>query len=155
MGFWESAITRSEPETTCFDRVGADLQNFGRVQHNERIPVDARQHLISTLSLLRPKLHDESIEVVTTFDEDLPKVLGSAGALDQVFLNLFKNAIDAINGRGGHIEVEGRRAGGNVVIEVRDDGPGLSESDQERFFSPFMSTKKAGSGTGLGLSIRP
>jgi signal transduction histidine kinase len=134
-------------------RLVSDLQNFGRAQHKQRMPVDVRQHLISTLSLLRSKLHDESVDVVTTFAEDLPEVLGNAGALDQVFLNLFKNAIDAIGGRGGRIEVEGRGVGDNVVIEVRDDGPGLSESDQERFFAPFVSTKRAGRGTGLGLSI--
>jgi signal transduction histidine kinase len=134
-------------------RLVGDLQRFATRRGRERIRIDLRSQLRSTISLVRPTLEDASIEVRTEFDDDLPEVLADAGALDQVFLNLFKNAIDAIGGRGGHIEAVARKVGDSVVIDVRDDGPGIAKLDQEQLFAPFMTTKKAGRGSGLGLSI--
>jgi C4-dicarboxylate-specific signal transduction histidine kinase len=130
-----------------------DLQRFANRQGRDRIRVDVRSHLRSTISLVGPTLADSSIEVRTRFDEDLPEVFADAGALDQVFLNLLKNAIEAIDDRSGSIEVVARSVRDTVVIEVRDDGPGLSVSNQEQLFAPFVTTKRAGRGSGLGLSI--
>jgi signal transduction histidine kinase len=84
---------------------------------------------------------------------DLPAVEGDAGALNQVFLNLIKNAAEALAGRGGSIRVETSVAAGTLKVVVRDDGPGMTPEVQERLFEPFFTTKGANGGTGLGLSI--
>jgi two-component system NtrC family sensor kinase len=84
---------------------------------------------------------------------DLPQVLGRAGDLQRVLINLVLNAADAADHAGGQIVLSARRgAGGNVELRVCDDGPGVAAELAERIFEPFFSTK-TGTGTGLGLSI--
>lgn len=73
--------------------------------------------------------------------------------LNQVFLNLLKNAAEALEGRGGIVTVSAVVDGAWVVVRVRDDGPGVAPELHTKLFEPFYSTKEAGRGTGLGLSI--
>ncbi len=73
--------------------------------------------------------------------------------LQQVLMNLINNSLDAIDRRGGRVEVRTRAEEGFVVIEVEDDGPGIPEAYLPRVFDPFFTTKPVGKGTGLGLSI--
>jgi signal transduction histidine kinase len=84
--------------------------------------------------------------------EDAP-VLVEPGEMQQVFLNLFLNACDAMAERGGNVRVEARVAEGRVHVAVADDGPGLTKEEQERCFDLFFTTKEAGRGSGLGLSV--
>ena len=84
----------------------------------------------------------------------VPSVIGDAGALNQVFLNLLKNAAEAIETHGsGGIRVRVSSQEGRLVVRVEDDGPGMSAEVQSRLFEPFFTTKEAGRGTGLGLSM--
>jgi signal transduction histidine kinase len=79
--------------------------------------------------------------------------MGDAGALNQVFLNILKNAAEAIEGEGGAIQVTVSEEEGQVLVRVRDPGPGMEAAVKERLFEPFFTTKAAGEGTGLGLSM--
>ena len=85
--------------------------------------------------------------------EALPALEGDARALNQVFLNLLKNAADAFEGRPGRISVKAALEGSFVLVEIQDDGPGIAPELREEVFDPFFSTKGAGKGSGLGLSI--
>lgn len=146
----------SEIVTQGLERTGrlvGDLRNLSNVRCREHFPVDVRPHLLSTLSLVKPSLSGGSVHFESTFDEELPDVLADPGALGQVFLNLVKNAVEALDGRGGTIGMTARHVGDSVVIEIRDDGIGLAVPDQDDLFAPFVTMKKAGHGTGLGLSI--
>ena len=116
-------------------------------------PVDVMKSIRSTLLLLEHTFEEEQIEVTTRFNEHPALVLADARALNQVFLNLIKNAAEAFAGMGGHIEVDVREEGSWVVVEVRDDGPGIPESILNRLFEPFVTTKETTRGSGLGLSI--
>jgi two-component system NtrC family sensor kinase len=98
-------------------------------------------------------MREAGARLETQLAEAVPRVAGEARALNQVFLNLLKNATEALEGTGGVIRVCLGREGSWVVIEVRDDGPGIPPETRERLFEPFFSTKGAGGGTGLGLSI--
>ncbi|MFO7578432.1 MAG: HAMP domain-containing sensor histidine kinase [Pelovirga sp.] len=82
----------------------------------------------------------------------LPAVDGNPLKLEELFLNLFLNAIDAMPD-GGIIEVKGRQGAGDVIIQVSDTGTGITEGDLARIMEPFFTTKEVGQGTGLGLSI--
>ena len=92
------------------------------------------------------------IQVVKQLGEPLPAVRGSANKLQQVFLNLFLNARDAMPS-GGMLEIRTAAQNGSVEIEVTDTGGGIAREHIHRIFDPFFTTKSNGRGTGLGLSV--
>jgi len=89
---------------------------------------------------------------VKNYNDDLPAVLGSVTRLQQVFLNLFMNARDAMP-QGGLLQVSTLAHNGSVAIEVTDTGAGIPPENLQRIFDPFFTTKATGRGTGLGLSV--
>jgi two-component system NtrC family sensor kinase len=93
------------------------------------------------------------VEVRTELTEGLPMVRVSISELQQVFLNLINNAIDAMGNKGGRLTVSTRAHNGFVVIDVADTGSGIPAANLNRIFDPFFSTKAVGKGAGLGLSI--
>jgi signal transduction histidine kinase len=108
---------------------------------------------------MRAATRDVGAVVESEFDTDLPLVHSCASMLNQTFLNLFKNATEALEGRGGTIRVTATRAWNEsekrdeVVITVADDGPGIAPKIRARLFEPFVTTKETGRGAGLGLSV--
>ncbi|MGA8184651.1 MAG: HAMP domain-containing sensor histidine kinase [Terriglobia bacterium] len=73
--------------------------------------------------------------------------------MQEVFMNLINNAIDAMGSAGGSLEIRSRVEGDQVVVDVADTGHGMAKTVMARIFDPFYTTKPAGQGTGLGLSI--
>ena len=134
-------------------RLVGDLRDFAAPGGGARGKVDLRRGLASTAQLLGYSLRQARVELRLELAPDLPSVEGDARALNQVFLNLLKNAVEALEGRGGTIWVSGGREGESVKIEVRDDGPGIAPEALPRVFEPFYTSKLAGQGTGLGLAI--
>jgi signal transduction histidine kinase len=134
-------------------RLVGDLKDFAGPQRSEHGPVDLERCLRSTVQLLGHSLQRAGVRVDVQIEGNLPRVHGDAGALNQVFLNLLKNAGEALETRGGRIGVDARCEGRTVLVEIRDDGPGVAAEVRARLFDPFVSTKDAGRGTGLGLSI--
>lgn len=114
--------------------------------------VDIHKGLDDTLTILGHRLKKGNVTVERAYEEGLPKVCGNSGELNQVWTNLMDNAIDAVDG-DGEIKVRTAREGDRVLVEVSDDGPGISEDAKERIFEPFFTTKGVGKGTGLGLDI--
>jgi signal transduction histidine kinase len=127
-----------------------DLRTFSRLDQPDRVWLDVRAALESSLNLLRGRL--TGIRVERDYGE-IPAVESHAGQLAQVFMNLLANAADAL-GSQGCIAVRTRALGAErVAIEIEDDGPGIAPEHLERIFDPFFTTKEVGKGTGLGLSI--
>jgi len=116
------------------------------------LPLDVGQGLADTLTVLRNKMKKKSATVEVAVDPDLPAVEGYGGELNQVWLNLLENALDAV-GQGGRVEVSAKREGGSVAVRIADDGDGIPDAIKERIFDPFFTTKPVGEGTGLGLDI--
>ena len=112
--------------------------------------VDVIAGLENTLTILGHKLKGVSVRRV--YEEDLPKIQGNGGGLNQVWTNLLDNAADALNGRG-NITVEAFVEAERIVVEVVDDGPGIPRGARGRVFEPFYTSKEVGAGTGLGLDI--
>lgn len=95
-----------------------------------------------------------NIRIVQNLAPNLPQVNASPSELQQVIINLLKNASDAMENTGGTITVSTKAAGSmGVILAVSDDGPGIPDSVLPRIFDPFFTTKPVGKGTGLGLSI--
>jgi signal transduction histidine kinase len=131
----------------------SDLRDFAAPHRGKKHPIDVGSGLRSTVRLLAHKFRESRAEVALELDRETPPVLGDAGALNQVFLNILKNAAEALEGEGGAIHVAASGEGSQVVVRIRDTGPGMDAAVQARLFEPFYSTKAAGEGTGLGLSM--
>jgi signal transduction histidine kinase len=112
--------------------------------------VDVTLGLDNTLAILGHRL--KGVSVQREYEENLPKVRGNGGELNQVWANLIDNAADAVDGRG-NITLRATIRDGRVVVEVVDDGPGIPRKAQGRVFEPFYTTKEVGAGTGLGLDV--
>jgi signal transduction histidine kinase len=121
-------------------------------QANVAGSVDLGPSLANTVAVLQSKAHEKSVTVTLELEAELPKVRGYAGELNQVWGNLIDNALDAV-ANGGRVEVFAICENQNVVVRVRDDGPGISPEIRDRVFDPFFTTKPQGQGTGLGLDI--
>ena len=105
--------------------------------------------------LLGPELHAASLSVKKDYDRTIGPVTTDPGRLQQVLLNLVKNALDAIQGVDGPgtITVTTRAKGENFLVKVADNGCGMTPEQLEKVFMPFFTTKEPGKGTGLGLSV--
>jgi len=129
-----------------------NLLNFSRTGAAELADIDVNRVVEETLSLVAHPLKTSQIHIVKQLGESLPPVRGSANKLQQVFLNLFLNARDAMPA-GGMLEVRTASHNGSVEIEVADTGAGIPREHIHRIFDPFFTTKSNGRGTGLGLSV--
>jgi two-component system, NtrC family, sensor kinase len=129
-----------------------NLLNFSRTGAAELADIDVNRVVEETLSLVAHPLKASQIHIVKQLGEALPPVRGSANKLQQVFLNLFLNARDAMPA-GGMLEVRTAAHNGSVEVEVADTGAGIPREHIHRIFDPFFTTKSNGRGTGLGLSV--
>ena len=130
-----------------------DLRDFAVPGGGKHVDVDVAKGLRSTVRLAGQKMAKAGVQVRVDLPTDLPRVEGEARALNQVFLNLLKNAAESFAGEGGCIALTARPEGDVVVIEFRDDGPGIASEVREHVFEPFFTTKRTERGSGLGLSI--
>src|ERR1700694_3156021 len=129
-----------------------NLLNFSRTGAAELADMDVNRVVEETLSLVAHPLRTSQIQIVKQLGDPLPAVRGSANKLQQVFLNLFLNARDAMPG-GGMLEVRTAAHNGSVEVEIADTGAGIAREHIHRIFDPFFTTKSNGRGTGLGLSV--
>lgn len=114
--------------------------------------VNVEEGLENTLIILRSKLKE--IDVQREYDPDLPLIHAYGSELNQVFTNVLDNAADALEGKeDGRIIIRTRQEADSVVVEIEDNGPGISQEAVSRIFDPFFTTKPPGKGTGLGLNI--
>ena len=131
------------------------LLNFSRTSSSEQADVQINRVIQETLSLLEHQLRKSAIEVSINLGDDLEPVKGNAGKLQQVFLNLFLNARDAMDLESGPrvLEIATRRGPNGVEVDVSDTGHGIAPEHLSRIYDPFFTTKSAKKGTGLGLSV--
>ncbi len=132
------------------------LLNFSRTSGSEFADVDLNRIIKDTLTLLEHQFKTARVNVQQEFDPALPPIHGNTGKLQQVFLNLFLNAKDAMSG-GGTLTIRTNN-GHHVQVRVSDTGSGIAQEHIHRIYDPFFTTKSkpaAGhsGGTGLGLSV--
>ncbi|MEH2304753.1 ATP-binding protein [Nostoc sp.] len=177
-------LTSMQVGTKRIEQIILSLRNFSRLDESEKKLVDIHEGIDSTLIILQSRLQNNQICVnINIIKEygDLPQIECYAGLLNQVFMNILVNAIDAIEesfvtctersrsishtlreGEAptslvrdkGKICIQTQLTDDNqVIIRISDNGPGIPESLQKQLFDPFFTTKPVGKGTGLGLSI--
>ena len=134
-------------------KIVQNLLSFSRQRKPQKQAVDLRRVLEETLALRDYDLKLNNISVERDFESPLPAVTADPHQMEQVFLNVINNAVDAMldASRGGVLNVRIYSENGHVTTEFHDSGPGIR--DAKRIFDPFYTTKGVGKGTGLGLSI--
>lgn len=133
-------------------RIIESLLNMARPRGERRLPVALAPVLDNTVAFLTEKLERRGIRVEREY-ADVPSVLGDPERLQQLFLNLFLNAADAMPD-GGLLRLGlGVDGEGDVVVRVADSGTGIPAEERERIFDPFVTSKPAGEGSGLGLAV--
>jgi signal transduction histidine kinase len=115
-------------------------------------PMDVGPGLRTTVLVVKSKARDKSVGLSLEVEENLPRVIGFRGELNQVWVNLIANSIDAV-AEGGGVKVRATVEDAAVVVRVIDDGPGIPAEVREHIFEPFFTTKEIGAGMGLGLDI--
>jgi signal transduction histidine kinase len=131
------------------------LLTFSRKNESKREPVDINSVIESSFDLIKLEIKRTGTRVITGLADNLPLVIADFSELQQVFLNLINNALQAMeeNEEKGVIEVTSEFDERYVSIQFQDNGPGIPKDHLQKIFEPLYTTKKEGEGTGLGLSI--
>ena len=145
-------LEKIERQTFRAAKIVNGLLNLSRPATVESGPVDVNSVINDVLSLLEHQLRTGSIQVRKELAVSGPVAQGIEYKLQQVFLNLFLNARDAMP-KGGWLTIVTRAEGGSAVVEVADTGSGIPAEQLSRIYDPFFTTKDIGKGMGLGLSI--
>ena len=133
-------------------QVTKDMTDFARARPAAKTDVDINEIVLKALRLASFDEAFEDIEIESSLDRRLVPVFGDEDQLEQVFLNLFLNARDAMPA-GGTLSVKTCENSEGISVEIADSGTGIAETDRQSIFDPFFSTKAAGRGTGLGLAV--
>lgn len=128
----------------------SSLRNFSRLDEAENKQADINEGLRNTILLVRPLCKDQII-VHESYGE-IPKILCHPGELNQVFLNLLTNSIQAIEGQGS-ISINTNLIGDAIMVEIQDSGMGMDKQTLSKLGEPFFTTKPVGTGVGLGLAV--
>jgi signal transduction histidine kinase len=134
------------------ERIVRETLNRARLKADEHKPLDLNQLLKKIFETVEPILQESKIELEFLLSENLPLILGDSDQLQQVFLNLFNNSLDAMP-EGGKLMVSTNFENDEVIVVFSDSGQGLPEEIKSKIFQPLFTTKQPGHGTGLGLFI--
>lgn len=150
----EEALSSFQRIDDLIERMGAitrQLKSYARKGGEAFEPVDLRAAISSALAMMEPQLRARTVKITRTLPRGPVKVMADRIRLEQVIINLLRNALDATKTvTDPQIEIF-LTAGESAVLSLRDNGPGISDLD--KLFEPFWTTKKPGEGTGLGLAI--
>jgi two-component system NtrC family sensor kinase len=130
------------------------LLGFARRMEPVTERVSLNSILDESIEFLKNEARYRNIEIQSNYAPDLPLTTSDSAQLQQVFLNLLNNAIDAI-GKDGRITINTKHIARNneLAVDISDNGPGIPKEVLQKIFDPFFTTKEVGKGTGLGLSI--
>ena len=144
-------------------KIIADMLQFSRKSESNMAPIDLHKLIKKTLGMagqdfdLKKRYDFRNLDIKTSFDPELPLVPCIETEIEQVMLNLLRNSAQALfeepKNPNPAIEIRTSLEADNVLIEVEDNGPGVTEDIKQRLFEPFYTTKPIGEGTGLGLSV--
>lgn len=150
---FQRALTQIRSQGIRARDITHKLLSFARRSDSRIDRVDVNEIIREVVSLSAQQAKYNNVEFGTRLYDRLPAVQVSQTELQQVLFNLINNAIDALDKKGGTIDIRSWEQDRMVHFHVKDDGPGIPEANLLRIFEPFFTTKTVGKGTGLGLSI--
>jgi signal transduction histidine kinase len=142
-------VEQIESGTTRISGLVQAIKQYSYMDQSPEQEIDVHDGLENTLIMLHYRLK-HGVEVVRDYDRSIPRICARGSELNQVWTNLIDNAIDAMDGRG-ELVVRTAAEFGRMLVEIRDNGPGIPPEAVDHIFEPFFTTKPVGEGTGLGL----
>ena len=153
LGEYQKAVQQIKHHVQRAGTITHRLLGFSRKMSSQQEKVQVNEILLETISFVERQAGYDNITIVKNLGNNLPGTMTDGPQLQQVFLNLINNAIDAV-GHGGKIELSSKMSSdGKLVLEFADSGPGIKPENIKQIFDPFFTTKDPGKGTGLGLYI--
>jgi two-component system NtrC family sensor kinase len=149
---FKTSLKKIEEHVERARKVVHNMLGYARKMEPRHEDIDVNETVNQTIDILENYARINNIDIQTKLADNLPIIAGDQAQLQQVFLNLISNAVDAI-GRDGLIEIGSRRIESQIWVIIKDNGPGIPEDQQKMIFDPFFSTKASGKGTGLGLWV--
>ncbi len=140
-------------ETERLNKVVNNFLSFARPAKPDLLPCKIDEIIEPVIKLLKPEFEKNDISIEKEIEKGLPEISGDAQQLQQVFLNISLNAIQAMPD-GGNLYVSIKKIEPYIKIDFRDTGAGISKENLEKLFTPFFTTKKEGNGIGLAISYR-
>jgi two-component system NtrC family sensor kinase len=147
------SIAKIEQHVERARKVVHGMLAYARKMEPRLEDVDVNDTIGQTVAFLENQARINNIDIRMDLDDTIPIIASDQAKLQQVFLNLLTNAIDAIGSDGGTIEAASGSDGEKILVTIADNGPGLSEEMLRKVFDPFFTTKDPGKGTGLGLWV--
>jgi signal transduction histidine kinase len=147
-------------EVERLEHITAQVLDYSKEIHLDLEPIDLLSILEEAIEVVEARLAQAQIEIERIYAEGTCNVMADARRMKQVVLNLLENSIEAMSasegnaGKGGRLRLNARSSGDTVILELEDTGPGIPEDLSDRVFTPFFTTKSAGSGLGLPVSRR-
>jgi two-component system, NtrC family, sensor kinase len=155
-GAFDRYLSLMETETRRISRIVANLLTFSRQSKMELGNLSINRLIERTLLINDNLLKIHNVKVHKQLDPELAEVIGSADQLQQVFMNMVSNAVEAMEGRNGGcltLKTWSGFSGDSILVSFADNGVGISSEHKGKLFEPFYTTKKKGKGVGLGLSV--
>ena len=150
---WIESVKLIETAGQRAGNVVKNLLGLARKELYEFLPIDLNESIQNSLNLLSHELLTHPVVINFDAGEGFPKLVASKENMQSVWINIIMNAIEAIDGKEGEINISTRYKDGEFVIQIRDNGPGIPENQVGKIFEPFFTTKSPVKGTGLGLSV--
>jgi len=151
---FERALKQIKTQGKRCKEITQKLLSFARKTDSRVQVVQVNDLIDDVIGLSEQRAKYSKVSIIKNLENDLPFIQASQTEMQQVFLNLINNSLDAMDNRGGgNITIASRAEDENIVIDLADNGPGIHRDYLSRIFDPFFTTKPVGKGTGLGLSI--
>ncbi len=139
-------------ETKRLAEMLRNMLSFSKPEEEERRPVKINDLIEGILIVMEKQMKESNIKIETYFDDEIPEIMASTNQLRQVFINMFKNAKEAMP-RGGTLTIRTSHEDKNIMIEIQDTGLGIPDEIKDKIFEAFFTTKQKVKGVGLGLSV--
>lgn len=149
----QRALKQIETQGIRCKEITHKLLSFARKTDSSLQELQINDLIEEVVSLSSQKSRYANVDIFTELSPDLPSIQASATEMQQVLMNIINNAIDAMEKKGGRLDISTGIKDNWIRLTIKDNGPGIPASNLNRIFDPFFTTKPVGRGTGLGLSI--
>lgn len=150
----ERTVNEIAEASRRINKLVSSIRNYTYMdKDSDKQDADINEGIRNTLTMLQHKFRKNNVKLMEELKNDIPKIKGFPGALNQLWTNLIDNALDAMEEGGGELKIKTFVDNDKIIISIKDKGTGIPQELMDKIFDPFYTTKDVGKGTGIGLDI--